>query len=101
MTDLLVFLFFTQIISPNIFYQDNYRIIPPLGRIKSIAVTPFEVIAVNDDYLLIFDRNPFQMKSSFSFDQPIELVGFDEQYNEIWLSGRKKMLRFDTHGSIL
>ncbi|OGC41984.1 hypothetical protein A2Y85_06905 [candidate division WOR-3 bacterium RBG_13_43_14] len=101
MTDLLVFLFFTQIISPNIFYQDNYRIIPPLGRIKSIAVTPFEVIAVNDDYLLIFDRNPFQMKSSFSFDQPIELVGFDEQYNEIWLSGRKKMLRFNTHSSIL
>ncbi len=101
MISLFAILFLAQIISPNIFFQENYQIVPPLGKIKSIAVTPFEVIAVSDDYLLIFNRNPFQMKSCYSFDQPIELVGYDDEYNEIWISGLKKMLRFNTHSSML
>ncbi len=101
MINLFVFLFFTQIISPGVFFPEHYQIIPPLGKTKSIAVTPFEMIAVNDDHLLIFDRNPFRMKSCYSFDQPINLVGYDEQYNEIWISGRRKMLRLTANRSSL
>lgn len=101
MTELLILFFFNQIISSTIFHQSYYQIIPPLGRIKSIAATPFDMIAVNDDYLLIYSRNPFRMKSCYSFDQSIDLVGFDEQHNDIWISGLRKMLRFNAHSSVL
>ncbi len=86
-------LFSVNIIPQNIFW-DHYTIIPPLGRVKSIATSALHVYAINDNYLLIFDKQNLTLKKTVYFDEDISLVGYDQQYNDLWISGTSNIFRF-------
>lgn len=85
------------LLSGNIFSQniswDRYTIIPPLGRVKSIATSPLEVFAISDNYLLIFDKQTLALRKTIYFDEDISLVGYDHQYNDIWIVGTANIIR--------
>jgi len=85
-------LFSVSIFSQNIFW-DRYTIIPPLGRVKSIATSPLDVFAISDDYLLIFDKQTLVLKKTIHFDEDISLVGYDQQYNDLWILGTADIIR--------
>jgi len=77
----------------NIFF-DNYTLIPPLGNIKSICATPLNVFAISDNYLLIFDKMDLNLEKAIYFDQDIDLVGYDQQTNDLWITGPLNIIRF-------
>lgn len=74
-------------------FWDYYTIIPPLGRVKSIAASPLQVYVINDNYLLIFDKPTLALSKTISFDEDIHLVGYDQQYNDIWILGASNIIR--------
>lgn len=80
--------------TPQNLLFDHYNLIPPLGTIKSICATPLNVFAISDNYLLIFDKIEFELKKSIYFDQDIELVGYDQQTNDLWIAGSSSVIRF-------
>lgn len=94
MTKILVcsVLFSVHIFSQNIFW-DRYTIIPPLGTVKSIATSPLDVYAISDDYLLMFDKQTLGLKKTIRFDEDISLVGYDQQYNDLWILGTTHIIR--------
>lgn len=75
-------------------FIDHYTIIPPLGNIKSICTTPFNVYAINNNYLLIFNKMDLTLEKAIYFDQDIDLVGYDQQTNDLWISGPTAVIRF-------
>ncbi|MGB3341389.1 MAG: hypothetical protein WBB37_07910 [bacterium] len=77
----------------NIFF-DNYTLIPPLGKIKSICATPLNVFAISDNYLLIFDKINLELEKVIYFDQDIDLVSYDQQTNDLWIAGPSNIIRF-------
>jgi len=77
----------------NIFF-DNYKLIPPLGDIKSICATPLNVFAISDNYLLIFSKPDLKLDKAIYFDQDIDLIGYDQQTNDLWITGPSNIIRF-------
>jgi hypothetical protein len=67
---------------------------PPLGNIKSICATPLNVFAISDNYLLIFDKPSLNLEKSIDFDGDIELVGYDQQSNDLWITSSSSVIRF-------
>jgi len=77
----------------NIFF-DRYTLMPPLGNVKSICATPLNVFAISDNYLLIFDKLSLDLEKSIHFDEDIELVGYDQQSNDLWITSPSSIIRF-------
>lgn len=73
---------------------DHYTTMPPLGRIKSFATSPFYVFAISDNYLLIFDKQNLTLGKTIHFDQVIDLVGYDQQYDDLWIISASGIIRF-------
>lgn len=80
-------------ITPQNISWDHYTIIPPLGRIKSIATSPLYVFAISDNYLLIFDKYNLALKKTIHFDEHINLVGYDQQYDDLWITSNSSIIR--------
>ncbi len=85
------------LLSVNLFAQSSfweyYTIIPPLGRVKSITSSPFHIYALNDNYLLIFDKPRLALSKTIHFDEDVSLVGYDQQYNDVWILGTSHIIR--------
>ena len=79
---------------PQNVYFDHYTVIPPLGNIESICATPFNVFTINDNYLLIFNKMDLELEKAIYFDQDIDLVGYDQQTNDLWITGPSIIIRF-------
>ncbi|MCX7994667.1 MAG: hypothetical protein N3A65_02690 [candidate division WOR-3 bacterium] len=82
-------------IYPKNIFLDHYEIIPPLGRIKSIATSLDKIFAISDNYLLIFDKNNFNLLRTTYFSQEISLVAYDPFYDELWVSSVNTIIRYN------
>ena len=91
---LLCITIFTVNIIPQNKFLDRYTIIAPLGQVKSIATSPFYVFAISDNYLLILDKQNLSLEQTIYFDQTINLVAYDPQYEDLWISCAGKIIRF-------
>lgn len=80
--------------SPQNIFIDYYTLMPPLGNIKSICATPLNVFAISDNYLLIFNKPSLNLETSIDFDGDIELVGYDQQSNDLWITSSSSIIRF-------
>jgi hypothetical protein len=74
--------------------MDRYTVVPPLGHIKSICTTPMNVYAISDNYLLIFKKTNLELDKTVYFDQDIDLLAYDQQTNDLWISGPSSIVRF-------
>ena len=72
---------------------DRYTIMPPLGKIKSIATSDLQVFAVSDQYLLFVNKQNFTFDKSLRFDCFPEMVGYDRYTNDLWIVCPDYMLR--------
>jgi hypothetical protein len=77
--------------------MDRYKIIPPLGYLKSLATSPMYVFAVSDNYLLVFDKQTLSLEKSFHFNKNIKLVGYDPQYNDVWVYSTSGFVRLSVN----
>lgn len=84
-------------IYPQNIFLDRYELIPPLGKIKSIATSIDKVFAVSDNYLLIFDKKSLELLRTTYFKKEISLVGYDPFADELWISGVYSIIRYNFH----
>ncbi len=104
----VLFLFFLLYINlnaveiyPQNIFIDHYALIPPLGKIKSIATSINKIFALSDNYLLIFDKNNLELLRSTYFNQDIFIVAYDQFYDELWITSVNAVIRYNLHlGSI-
>jgi len=80
-------------ITPQNILGDRYSITPPLGEVKSITTSPLYVFAVSDNHLIFFDKQPLAIKKTIHFDHDIELIGYDQQYDDLWILGASSIIR--------
>ncbi len=78
---------FSQSIIPQNIFLDRYVVIPSLGYVKSITCSPLYVFAISDNYLLVLDKQDLNIERTFLFKATIDLIGYDQQYDELWISG--------------
>lgn len=78
--------------NPNL---EHYVIVPPLGRIKSLAASPFDLFAVNDGYLLIFNRPDLTLQRTVYFEPPPDLIAYDAAADELWITTAAGLIRYN------
>jgi len=87
-------------INVNIYPQnamwDRYTIIPPIGMIRSIATSDFEIFATSDRHLLFFNKLNYTFEKSIFFDCNLELVGYDHYTTDVWLTCTDQIIRLNT-----
>ena len=92
----LVLFFLLQVnIHPQNAAWDRYTIIPPLGRIESIAASDFNVFAVSGQYLLFINKLNYTFEKSVLFDCQLTLVGYDNYTNDLWVVCPQQIIRFN------
>jgi hypothetical protein len=88
------------LINLNIYPQnalsDYYMMIAPLGTVKSMATSNFQLFALNDEYLLFMDKNNLRMEKAVYVDRGAELVGYDNFNTDLWIVYPDKIIRFST-----
>lgn len=82
-------------IYPRNIFLDRYEIIPPLGKIKSIATSNNKLFVISDTYLLIFDKSNLRLERTVYFSEEISLIGYDPFYDELWISSIDALLRYN------
>jgi ligand-binding sensor domain-containing protein len=82
-------------IHPQNALSDHYTIIPPLGQIESITASDIQVFAGSGQYLLFFDKMSFTFQKSVFFDCTIELIGYDNYTNDLWIACPDGLIRFN------
>ncbi|MEO0105842.1 MAG: hypothetical protein ABIL46_00750 [candidate division WOR-3 bacterium] len=88
-------------IYPQNIFLDHYEIIPPLGKIKSIATSMNKIFVISDNYLLFFDKNTLELIRTTYFSQDISLVAYDPFYDELWISSVNSIVRYNiSSGSV-
>lgn len=86
---------------PKNILLDRYELVPPLGKVKSIATSVNKIFAVSDNYLLMFDRNTLQLIRTVYFDKEISLLAYDQFYDELYISSINSLLRYNINlGSV-
>ncbi|KPJ72378.1 hypothetical protein AMJ52_06515 [candidate division TA06 bacterium DG_78] len=75
-------------------FLDHYTIIPPLGTITSIATSPQYIFAASDNYLLFFNKHTLTLEKTVYLDHAINLIGYDQQYDDLWLFNTTSIVRF-------
>jgi len=99
------FLFFINLgavkIDPKNIFLDHYELIPPLGKVKSIATSINKLFAISNNYLLIFDKNDLQLIRTTYFNQEIFMLAYDQFYDELWIPSINTIIRYNINlGSI-
>lgn len=84
-------------IYPQNIFIDHYELIPPLGRIKSIATSINKIFALSDNYLLIFDKNNLELIRTTYFNQDIFMLAYDQFYDELWITSVNGLIRYNLH----
>jgi len=97
---LLTCLIFSVNIYPQNVFFDPYTIIPPLGNIKSIAASTLDIFAVSDNNLLVFDKNNLSLKRTYVFDSPINLIAYDQWFDDVWITGTNEIIRLSLGSGI-
>jgi len=82
---LLTYSIFNLTVYPANPFFEHYEIIPQLGKVSSIATSPCYTFALVDNNLLIFDKLKLKLEKTVGFDQCFNLLGYDPQYDDIWL----------------
>jgi len=95
MINLFTYIIFAVDIFPQNIFLDHYEVIPPLGTIKSIATSTIYLFAVSDNYLLIFDKQNLSLKRTVYFDQSIDLLAYDQGYDELWITSPSVIIRYN------
>jgi hypothetical protein len=95
----MLYLLFLSLLAVTIHPQnamwDHYTVIPPLGAIRSIAVSDIQVFATSGQYLLFFDKIDYAFEKSIFFDCELELVGYDNYTNDLWIVCPDGLIRFN------
>lgn len=91
---ILCYMIFSVNITPQNPFLDHYTVMPPLGQITSIATSPLYVLAVSDNYLLFFNKQTLALEKTVHFDQTIDLIAYDQQYDELWIFNTSSIIRF-------
>ncbi len=88
------------LINLNIFpqnaFSDNYSMIAPLGTVKSMATSNFQLFVLSDEYLIFMDKNGLRIENTVYVDAGAELVGYDNFNTDLWIVYRDKIIRFST-----
>jgi hypothetical protein len=91
------FIFYYVLVSvttvPQNPFFDHYTVIPPLGTITSIATAPQYVFAASDNYLLFFNKQSLVLEKTVYLDREIHLIGYDQQYDDLWLFNTSNIVR--------
>ena len=95
-SNLILFLISVNMLPQNIF-MDRYTVIPPLGTVTSMATSPYNLFALSDNYLIVFDKPTLRLERAFFFDEAIYLVAYDPQYDELWIAAQKTLIRLNAH----
>ncbi len=95
-SSLILFLVSVNMMPQNIF-MDRYTIIPPLGTVTSMATSPYNLFALSDNYLMVFDKPTLRLERAFFFDETIYLIAYDPQYDELWIAANKALIRLNAH----
>jgi len=90
---LFFFLYGLQVDPQNI-NMERYDVIPPLGRVTSIASSVLNVFALNDNYLLILARPALKLVRTVYFNPAPSLVAYD-QADELWLTTSEGLVRYN------
>jgi hypothetical protein len=86
------FILSVNTIPRNVFF-DNYTVIPPLGRVKALAGSQLYLFAISDNYLGVFEKQTLRLKRAMYFDENITLAAYDQQFDELWISGASGIIR--------
>ncbi len=92
----LSFFFIGVNIYPQNLMWDRYTITPPLGTIKSITASDIEVFAASGRYLLFFNKPSYAFEKSVLFDCELEIIGYDNYTNDLWIVYPDGIIRFNT-----
>lgn len=92
----LSFFFIGINIYPQNLMWDHYTITPPLGTIKSITASDIEVFAASGRYLLFFNKQSYAFEKSILFDCELEIIGYDNYTNDLWIVCPDGIIRFNT-----
>ncbi len=82
-------------IEPGNIFLDHYELIPPLGKVKSMATSMNKLFAISDNYLLIFDRNDLHLTRVTYFKQEILFLAYDQFFDELWIASGNSILRYN------
>jgi hypothetical protein len=74
-------------------FFDRYTLIPPLGTVKSIDASLRSVFAINDDYLLVFEKQNLKLERTLHFEKTIRLVGYDPYFDDVWVLTENSLIR--------
>ncbi len=96
MIRILLFLTLQFNINPQNPTWDRYRIIPPLGKIRSIAASDLMVFAASDEYLLFVDKIDYTFQRSVFFNRELILIGYDNYTGDLWIFCPDTLVRFNT-----
>lgn len=88
------FLIALQIVPAN-FRLDRYEIVPTLGRVAAITASPFELFVLDEQQLIILEKNDLKVKRTVVFDIPLFLMAWDQFRNELWLTGQSSLIRYN------
>lgn len=92
-----VLLFLVQVnILPQNAALDRYTVVPPIGRVNSIAASSMQLYALSGDYLLFIDKNDLRLEAAFYLDCAPRLVGYDNYTGDLWILGRDRIVRIMT-----
>lgn len=96
----LCFFLYGLQIEPRNINLDRYDVIPPLGRVTSIASSALNVYALNDNYLVVFERPGLKIVRTIFFSPAPTLVAYD-QADELWLTTSEGLVRYNLNlGSV-
>lgn len=92
----LVLFFLLQVnVHPQNAAWDRYTIIPPLGRIQSLAASDLRVFAASGQYLIFINKLNYVYEKSVFFDCELTLVGYDNYTNDLWIVCPEQIIRFN------
>lgn len=80
---------------PENAFLDRYTLIPPLGIVKSIDTSLRSVFAINDNYLLVFEKQRFELEKTVRFEKNIHLVGYDPYFDDVWVLTENSLIRLN------
>jgi hypothetical protein len=80
---------------PTNAFFDRYTLIPPIGMVKSIDASMRSVFVINDNYLLIFEKQQFVLEKTLHFEKDVRLVGYDRYFDDVWVLTQNSLIRLN------
>lgn len=101
MVTLIICLLINSNIYPQNALMDRYTVLAPLGTVKSLATSNQSIFALNDDYLLIIDKNSMELENTVYIDEEVEMIGYDRYNTDLWFVCSDKIIRFSTTSFVM